>query len=523
VRRGLLVVSVLALALAAAPAGAAEPVLVVKGRGWGHGVGLSQWGARGFAERGWGHRRILAHYYPGTRLGPARVRDVRVLLGAGLRSVRVGSKRPFRIVDDRGRRLVLRGRTLRLGPRLRVRVGKKWVRLRPPVRFEPGAAPVALDGSGYRGALVVRSRGGRMSVVNEVTLERYLRGVVPWEMPDHWHREALRAQAVVARSYALATLKPGQIYDLLSDARSQVYGGIRAEDRSTNLAVGATAGQVLWWNGVVATTFYHSTSGGRTAAVQDVWPGARAVPYLVSRPDPYEGASPHHRWPTLVLRPGRLRQLRGARDVVVERNGSGRARSVVVRGRRGVRRIEADAIRRALGLRSSWFQVGVLALEKPGAAAVYGRPVELRGIARGVRGAVVQRLEEGRWRQVARARVRADGRFVARVRARGGARYRVAAEEVAAPPVAVPLAPRLEARVAETGVLGLVRPAFGGRTVAIQRRDAGAWRTVARAWADATGRFRAELALEAGDYRAYVTPLSGLAAAASRPFRVAAG
>jgi stage II sporulation protein D len=513
----------LALALAAAPAGASEPVLVVKGRGWGHGVGLSQWGARGLAERGWGYRRILAHYYPGTRLGPVRVRDVRVLLAASLTSVRIGSKLPFLATDARGRRLVLRGRTLRLGPRLRVRVGNKWTRLRSPVRFAGGAAPIVLDGSGYRGELVVRSRAGRLSVVNQVTLERYLRGVVPWEMPDHWHREALKAQAVVARSYALATLKPGQIYDLLADTRSQVYGGIRAEDRSTNLAVGATAGQVLWWNGRVATTFYHSTSGGRTAAITDVWPKARQVPYLVSRPDPYCAASPHYAWPTMVVRPGRLRLLRGARDVAVVRNGSGRVSEVVVRGRRVTRRFGGDQFRRALGLRSSWFQVGVLALDAPPGPAVYGDVLELRGVARGVRGAVVQRLEAGRWRQVALARVRPDGRFVARVRARGGSQYRLAAEEVAASAVSVPLAPRLEARLGDTGVLGVVRPAFGGRTVAIQRRDLYGWRTVARAWANASGSFRAELELETGDYRAYVRPLSGLAAAASRPFRVTVG
>jgi stage II sporulation protein D len=521
VRRIVLVATL--LTLVAAPAAAAEPVLVVKGRGWGHGVGLSQWGARGLAERGWPYERILRHYYPGTRLAPAPVRQVRVLLAEGRREVRIGSRKPFRIVDGRGRRLVVAGRPLRLGPRLRVRVGKRWVQLHGRVRFEPGASPLSLDGAPYRGAFLVRSRGGRISVVNRVRLERYLRGVVPWEMPDHWHPQALRAQAVVARSYALATLKPGRLYDLLPDARSQVYGGIRAEDPSTNRAVGATAGRVLWWNGRIATTFYHSTSGGRTAAISDIWPGAVQVPYLVARPDPYGGASPHHSWPTLVVRAGRLPELRGARDVKVELNSSGRVRAVVIRRAGGVRRIDGDTFRRALGLRSSWFELGVLALERPRGEAVFGAPLELRGIARGLRRPVVQRLEEGRWRQVARVRKRADGSFVARVRARGGMRYRVAAEEVAATPVSVRLAPRVEARVADLGVLGLVRPALGGRTVAIQRRDRGAWRTIARAWANANGRFRADLELEAGDYRAYVTPLSGLAAGASRPFRITAG
>ena len=81
------------VALAHAPAAAAgEPVVVVNGRGWGHGIGLSQWGARGFAEHGWGYARILRHYYPATKLGPAPVRQVRVLLADGRREVRIGSR-----------------------------------------------------------------------------------------------------------------------------------------------------------------------------------------------------------------------------------------------------------------------------------------------------------------------------------------------------------------------------------------------------------------------------------------------
>ena len=507
----------LAFVLLAAPASAsAGTVFLVDGRGWGHGVGMSQYGARGYAQAGWRYQRILAHYYPATKLQLVPARPVRVLLAEGKAAVVVSSSKPFKVVDARGK-------VKRLRPGRQRVVAAKLARLRSPLRFVPGAAPLELGDAAYRGSLLVHRRGAKLTVVNRLPLDRYLRGVVPWEMPDHWHPQALRAQAVVARSYALATLKPGRLYDLLADARSQVYGGIRAEDPATNRAVGNTAGKVLWWNGRIATTFYHSTSGGRTAAISDVWPGANQVPYLVSRPSPHETTSPHFSWPALVVRPGRVRELRGARDLIVQRNGSGRVGSVVVRRARGTKRLSGDEFRRALGLRSSWFQLGVLALEEPRRPAVYDARLELRGIARGVRRPVVQRLEGGRWRQVARARVRGDGRFVARVRARGGVRYRVAAEAVAAPAVAVRIAPRVEARLAETGVLGLVRPALGGRTVAIQRRDAHGWRTVARAWANASGRFSSPVELEAGDYRADVTPLSGLAAGVSRPFRISVG
>ena len=99
-------------------------------------------------------------------------------------------------------------------------------------------------------------------------------------MPYIWHPEALKAQAVAARSYALATRKTGGAFDLYPDTRSQVYLGIDHEKPSTNAAVDATAGQVVLYEGQVAKTFFFSTSGGRTASAEDVW-GA-AVPYLVS-------------------------------------------------------------------------------------------------------------------------------------------------------------------------------------------------------------------------------------------------
>ena len=154
-------------------------------------------------------------------------------------------------------------------------VAGKLAKLRFPLRYEAGASPLTLDGEAYRGALIVHRDAGKLLVVNKLPLDRYLRGVVPWEMPDDWHPEALRAQSVVARSYALATLKPGTRFDLYADTRSQVYGGIAAEAASTNRAIGSTAGRVLLWQGRVATTFYHSTSGGKTAAVAEVWPRRR--------------------------------------------------------------------------------------------------------------------------------------------------------------------------------------------------------------------------------------------------------
>ncbi len=184
----------LALALVwAAPAGAGT-TFVIDGRGWGHGIGMSQYGARGYAQAGWGHARILAHYYPGTRLQVVPARDVRVLVADGRHRVRISAPKPFRVVDARGKR-----RTLRTAKTISA-AGALLKGLKGPLRFEAGAAPLRLDGTAYRGALIVHRTGAGLAVVNRLPLDRYLRGVVPWEMPDDWHPEALKAQAVVARS-----------------------------------------------------------------------------------------------------------------------------------------------------------------------------------------------------------------------------------------------------------------------------------------------------------------------------------
>jgi hypothetical protein len=350
--------AILIAALALAPAAGAETVLVAEGRGWGHGIGMSQWGARGMADRGRPYQGILAHYYPGTRLGPAPMSRVRVLLAAGKKKLRVGSKRTFIAVDARGRRVRIRAGTLKLGPRLVVR-GR---RLASPVRFRPGGWALRHGGVPYRGEIVVRSRGGRMSAVNELGLERYLRGVVPYEMPSDWPTAALRAQAVVARSY-------------------------------------------------------HSTSGGRTAPAWEVWPDARRLPYLRGVRDVFDHG-PHHTWGPVVVRGKKL--IRRVSDIEVVRGRSGRVTAVVLDGRR----IEGSDFRRELDLRSTWFRLAVLRLDPP-------RARQLHGLARGVRGAVVQRLDRGRWRSVARVR----GSF--RVPVRRAGRYRLAATGIRGPVIRV--------------------------------------------------------------------------------------
>jgi len=173
-------------------------------------------------------------------------------------------------------------------------------------------------------------------------------------MPDDWPPEALRAQAVVARSYALATLKPGTLFDLYADTRSQVYGGVEAEEDSTNRAIGSTAGKAVFWKGRVATTFYHSTSGGRTVSIEEAWPNAAPVPYLVSVADPHDRHSKHHHWGPFLLTPAQVAArigVPGLRDLVVTRGPSGRVTSVRLKAVRGTRTMLSQAA--AAGARAS--------------------------------------------------------------------------------------------------------------------------------------------------------------------------
>ena len=496
------------------PAGAlAGPVFVLDGGGWGHGVGLSQWGAEGAARAGWSYKRILGHYYPHTRIEVVRPRPVRVLLAEDRAKVAIGSARPFLLVDARGRRVHVKARTLRFGPRLQLG-GRP---LAPPVRVVAGAAPLALDGTGYRGELALKVRDGRLLVVNTVPLDRYLRGVVPYEMPVGWHAAAYEAQAVVARSYALATLNPGADFDLYADTRSQVYGGIPAERRETSLALGATANRVLTYRGRVIVAYYSSSSGGRTAAVQTAFAGQDPEPYLVPVADPFDAISPYHRW-QVVLRPRGLskRFHWDVRDLRVERDGAGRVTRVLLVGPRRTRAIPAVRFRRALGLRSTFFSLRVLSLQAP-PRATYGQPLALGGFLRNARGVVLQeRVAGGGWRDVRRVRAGSDGRFRALLRPRATAVYRLAVDGRAGDPVEVRVARRIRVR-ADGGVLaGKVLPAA---PVRIERLVGGGWRQVARVPVGPSGFFRTPLR-RAGSYRATAAPGARYLASASPPVTV---
>ncbi|MGQ0843241.1 MAG: SpoIID/LytB domain-containing protein [Sporichthyaceae bacterium] len=395
--------------LAASLAGAVdEPMIApvdgvfrLEGRGFGHGRGMSQWGAQGAAVQGVGYREILSTYYPGTRLvadsGNRRLRvlltadrdgDLRVAPASGLVANRGRSEvelpksldgrkvTQWRVRLEAGR-LELAGRA---GEWLPFAVGSSREVAEPlRLRTSPSRGVRLILGNEqreYRGDLRAyrNPATGRLAVVNGVRLESYLRSVVPSEAYSTWRPAALAAQSVAARTYARWRARnvaiAGGVADICDTTACQAYRGARRLDRegrvtrvweaaSTDAAISATAGQYLRYGGAEALTEYSSSNGGYSAA------GDR--PYLLARPDPWDGAVPSraHAWtadldvPALTRRFPKLGRILGL--VVRDRDGNGQwgGRVLLVRvvGEFGSTTLPGTTFAKAVALRHSWWQV----------------------------------------------------------------------------------------------------------------------------------------------------------------------
>jgi stage II sporulation protein D len=385
--RLLLVPALAGLLLAPPPAQAADrwavsagSTVTISGHGYGHGHGMSQYGAQGAARQGLSHDQILAFYYAGTTPGKIAGR-VSVQISADTTDDLLVRARSGLTLTDRktGRRWTLprngarlwRVATNRKGvTRVTYRTDRwhRWRVLRGDGEIAAGGRPVTLvTPSGdrpYRGRLRHASvAGGGHDTVNVLSLEAYLRGVVPLEMPATWSPAAVRAQAVAARTYAAyERAHPRSRHAQLCDTTScQVYGGYAAEHPASNAAIAATRGSVLLDGGRPAFTQFSSSSGG--------WTSAGSVPYLRAFEDVYDGWSgnPVHAW-TVRLAPARLERawprigtLRDIRVAARDGNGKwgGRVRSVTLTGSGGSVTVSGDTLRSVLGLRSTYLTFAV--------------------------------------------------------------------------------------------------------------------------------------------------------------------
>jgi stage II sporulation protein D len=470
---------------------------------------MSQYGALGFANEGWTYDRILAHFYTGAELGPAAVARVRVLVAEPRRSVKVRSASAFRVRDVFGRLYALEAGEVVLGPKLRVTVNGVPTELVGPIVFLPGSAPVEV-GRAYRGQIEVAVAEQKLEAINVVGLEQYLAGVVPKEMPSAWPGEALKAQAVAARSYALSHRLSSKSFDLYADVRSQVYGGIPGEDPRATAAIGATKGQVLLWEGKPIDALFHSTSGGATVDAAEVF--GKAVPYLVAAEDPHSALSPVHRWgPTPVaettLRKG-LKLHTPVTALKLTRASSGRVATAAVVTAAGATTVTGATLRSAAGLRSTWITgLGSLSLTRPGGPAVFGRALALTGKARSVKGAVIEQRVDGAWKRVAGPGIAP----AVKLKLRAPSTFRIVAGKLVGPVLKVPVAPLVTARTdGPLTVSGVVKPLEPGTTVELQLDGERGWATTARTTTGPDGSYTVALP-EAGRYRARVAPVQGFA------------
>lgn len=466
---------------------------------------MSQYGALGYANEGWTYDQILAHFYTGAELGPSPVARVRVLVAEALPSMTVSSTVPFRVRDVFGKTYPLPAGDLVLGPKLWVTVNGAPTELAGPIVFLPGGSPLELDRRAYRGQIEVGVTAQKLSAINIVGLELYLAGVVPQEMPSAWPEEALKAQAVAARSYALARRVGGKGFDLYADVRSQVYGGIRGEHPRSTAAIEATKGEVLLWEGKPIDALFHSTSGGTTLDAVEVF--GKAVPYLVAVDDPHSALSPVHRWGPTPVAEATIRKGLKLRSPVtalkLTRGPSGRVASVQAVTAAGTTKLSGATLRAAAGLRSTWITgLGSLSLARPGGPAVYGKALTVTGKAQGVKAAVLSQRIDGVWQQL-------PG-LSAKVKLLAPTSFRLSAGKLAGPVLKVPVAPLVRLGAAARSLSGTVKPLAVGTTVELQQLSDGGWSTVLEATSDEEGRFAA-VAPEPGVYRARTAPAQGFA------------
>ena len=352
----------------------------VTGYGYGHGHGLSQYGAQGAANQGVPWPQIVGFYYPGTTLGrvggsirvliTADKKDVQVDARDGLRLTRLTGRKTFVLSKLRPKatrwRIMPRGSRSVVSYRAPSRSGwQKWTTFPGAAEFSAGGQPLTLRlpkhaTAQYRGTL----RSVEKQTVNVLPLDRYVQGVVPSEVPTSWPADAVRAQAVAARTYAAFEREAAtDYYDICDTTSCQVYGGVSAEDPAATDAVRATRGRVVLYGGLPAFTQFSSSNGGYSSA--------GSQPYLVAQPDPYEGSSdnPNDPWTTTVTRAqiekawpgvGTLQNLSFSRDGLGAQLG-GRVTSVRLTGSLGglptAVTVTGDDFRSRLALKSTWLQL----------------------------------------------------------------------------------------------------------------------------------------------------------------------
>jgi len=311
--------------------------------------------------QGWGWLLVILFWL--VWVFPARAAlELRVAIEDGVNQVKVGSSTRAVVKDGTGRSLgeiapmnafvaQSGGKQVALD---RWQSGQIWVE---PLQ----GGSVYIGDRWYRGrALLVPTAKG-LTAVNYVDLEHYLYSVLGGEMNGKWPPEALKAQAVAARSYALYQRQKAanSVFDVGDTPAWQVYRGIADESSGTQTAVNATAGQVLTYSGSIIEAVFHSSAGGCTENVEDIW--TQPLPYLRSVREGFSESSPVAQWTETFSRSELSRRITGVGNIVSlqpeKTTSCGRIMRMRVQGDAGSRTFSGDSLRSALGLRSTFFEI----------------------------------------------------------------------------------------------------------------------------------------------------------------------
>lgn len=394
-RFSIVVAIILGLSTLAAPAEARRKVetfpvtgaatITITGHGYGHGKGLSQYGAEGAAQAGLTWQQIIEFYYPGTSWGEHRgtikvlisgdtSSDVHVLAQPGLKVTRLTQRATWALPANGAKRWRLQPSGASTQVQFKKSIGwRTWKSFPGEAEFSAASKKIALVKNGttstYRGRLrsAMPSAGsGMRDTVNLLSLEAYLKGVVPLEIPALWSANAVSAQSVAARTYAAAERSHPNAahYEICDTSSCQVYGGYDVEHPNATAAIKATARQGLFYDGLPAFTQFSASSGG--------WTSAGSTPYLVAKEDPYDGwaGNKNATWTLdvddaiLELHYPTIGDLTSIEVATRDGNGEwgGRVQAMTLFGNAGRADISGDTLRTVLGLKSSWFTFTVTPL-----------------------------------------------------------------------------------------------------------------------------------------------------------------
>lgn len=357
---------------------------LISGRGYGHGIGLSQWGARGMALQGFNYQDILAHYYQGSTVqSNMPERPIRVAVALSQNTAKAAPGAAYRLIDLVSNEILAEGEASDEwnfstdGTKIKAELNEqeKNTAFSSTQFLLESDTHLTLNGQKkYHEAFIIRTNNRQtLDVINQLDLENYLLGVISQEIPASFPEEAIKAQAVASRSYARHRMKQNaaKSFDVYPSEISQVYAGINGETAAGTAAVNATKYQVAAYNEEIIEALFFSNSGGHTESNENVWNSA-PVPYLRGVADEYSGyqadpvSSRYGIWWSKDYTTEQLNQLFKVGTVldiqVSETYPSGRPAKIKVTGSENTAFYTANEFRKLLDpngniFRSSWFTI----------------------------------------------------------------------------------------------------------------------------------------------------------------------